>query len=243
MIYALTDPEGLVIQYPYTGDPEAEGVVEVVDIEPPALVEGQTLDEDHPVSNNGVYVRNWVVHDWLPIEPDGLYAKVVDGEVVTYPYTLSDLKRDWHETSFPTNPRQMDGEWGVVAVAKVEAPDVGEGEVAEDSCPIGPPWVQAWTVRDLTPEELAVPVPQVVTMRQARLALLTVGKLAQAEEEIDKLPSPQKEAARIEWEYATEVRRDWPFVNMIAAALGWSSSELDDVFILAGSFDGTSFTA
>lgn len=233
MIYALTDPNGEVLKYPYTGDPDADGVVEVVDVAPPALTDGQTLDEMAPINDNGVYTRNWVVHDWLVIEPGELYAKVVDGAVTAYPYTLADLKRDWPETSFPPSPRQMDDEWGVVAVERVDAPEAGEGEVAEESTPIGPPWSQVWTVRAKTPEELAVPVPLVVTMRQARLALLAAGLMDDAEAALDALPSPQKEAARIEWEYATEVRRDWPFVALVATALGLTPEQVDALFIAA----------
>lgn len=94
--------------------------------------------------------------------------------------------------------------------------------------------------RALTPEELAeLPapappqVPQVVTMRQARLALLGAGLLAQVETAIDALSSPQKEAARIEWEYSQEVHRDRPFVQALGAAMGLSNEQLDALFTTA----------
>ena len=94
--------------------------------------------------------------------------------------------------------------------------------------------------RDLTPEEIAAlpppappPIPQVVTMRQARLALLGAGLLAQVDAAIDALQSPAKEAARIEWEYSQEVHRDRPFVQTLGAAMGLSDGQLDALFTQA----------
>lgn len=76
-------------------------------------------------------------------------------------------------------------------------------------------------------------IPSFVTMRQARLALLQQGLLSQVQTAIDSLPSPQKEAAQIEWDYSSEVHRDKPFVQLLGAALGLSNEELDDLFVLA----------
>ena len=76
-------------------------------------------------------------------------------------------------------------------------------------------------------------IPQVVTMRQARLALLSAGKLSQVDAVIDSLPEPHKSAARIEWDYSSEVQRDRPFVQQIGAALGYTSEQLDHLFLEA----------
>lgn len=76
-------------------------------------------------------------------------------------------------------------------------------------------------------------VPSSVTMRQARLALFAVGKLAQVEAAINSLPEPQKSEAKIEWEYSGEVLRDKPFVKSLGAALGLSDNDLDALFIEA----------
>jgi hypothetical protein len=78
-----------------------------------------------------------------------------------------------------------------------------------------------------------VEVPKAVTMRQARLALLAQGMLGQIDAAIDSLPSPQKEEARIEWEYSQEVQRDKPLVLNLAPALGLDSAQLDALFIAA----------
>lgn len=75
-----------------------------------------------------------------------------------------------------------------------------------------------------------VVVPDVVTMRQARLALLQAGKLADVEASIAALPSPAKEAAQVEWEYATEVKRNSALVRQLAPALGMDDAALDALF-------------
>ena len=83
------------------------------------------------------------------------------------------------------------------------------------------------------PEPVPPYVPASVTMRQARLALLGAGLLASVGAAIDGLPSPQKEAARIEWEYATEVQRASGLVPIMVAALGLDDAALDALFIEA----------
>ena len=76
-------------------------------------------------------------------------------------------------------------------------------------------------------------VPQVVSMRQARLALLQAGLLAGIDAAIAGLPEPQKTAALIEWEYSSEVHRDKAFVQTLGAALGLPGAALDALFIAA----------
>lgn len=77
------------------------------------------------------------------------------------------------------------------------------------------------------------PVPQIVTMRQARLALLGAGLLSQVDAAIDALPEPQKSAARIEWDYSSEVHRSRPFVQQLGHALGLTDEQLDALFTQA----------
>lgn len=77
------------------------------------------------------------------------------------------------------------------------------------------------------------PVPAAVTMRQARLALLGAGLLDDIDAAINALPSPQKEAARIEWEYSQEVQRHNGFVSILAPSLGLTEAQIDTLFIQA----------
>ena len=74
-------------------------------------------------------------------------------------------------------------------------------------------------------------VPAAVTMRQARLALLGAGLLDDVDAAIAALPSPQKEAAKIEWEYSQEVQRHNGFVSVLAPILGMTAEQTDAMFI------------
>lgn len=76
-------------------------------------------------------------------------------------------------------------------------------------------------------------VPAIVTMRQARLALLAAGHLSKVDAALAALPSPQREAAKIEWEYATDVRRHSGLVTSVGQAIGLDASALDALFIHA----------
>lgn len=73
----------------------------------------------------------------------------------------------------------------------------------------------------------------VVSMRQARLALLEVGLLSQIDDTIAALPEPDKSTATIEWEYAATVERLSPWVISLTAALGMTPEQVDDLFRLA----------
>lgn len=94
--------------------------------------------------------------------------------------------------------------------------------------------------RDATPDEVAEiearktappTVPQSVTMRQARLALLSAGLLPSVTTAINAAG----ESAKIEWEYAQEVQRASGLVPAMATALGLTESQIDTLFIEASS--------
>lgn len=75
--------------------------------------------------------------------------------------------------------------------------------------------------------------PLSVTMRQARLALLHAEKLGMVEVAIASLPSPEREAAQIDWEFAATVDRESATTALLAQAIGMGSDELDQLFMLA----------
>lgn len=81
----------------------------------------------------------------------------------------------------------------------------------------------------------AAPVSAVnqVTMRQARLALLSAGLLSQVDAAIESLPEPDKTAAKIDWEYAAVVQRSSGLVPAMGAALGMTDVQIDALFTLA----------
>lgn len=76
-------------------------------------------------------------------------------------------------------------------------------------------------------------VPQEVTMRQARLALLNAGLLDAAQGVIDALPMPQRRAAQIEWEYALSVRRDHPLIALMISEGLATAEQVDGLFVAA----------
>ncbi len=79
------------------------------------------------------------------------------------------------------------------------------------------------------------PVPQVVSMRQARLALLDVGLLNVVQAKVAGMTGKEGEAAKIDWEFATEVSRGHGLVLALAPLLGLNDEKLDDLFRLASS--------
>lgn len=113
----------------------------------------------------------------------------------------------------------------------VEAEDgfgASQGWIPAGSASIGDVWDgEVFTPGPPTP----LVVPAAVTMRQARLALLGAGLLPSMDSSIDSLPSPQKEAARIEWEYSHEVQRHNGLVSVLAPILGLTSAQIDALFI------------
>jgi len=85
----------------------------------------------------------------------------------------------------------------------------------------------------IAPEPPPTPIPKVVTMRQARLALLQQGLLASIQPAIDALDEPHRSGANIEWEYSQEVERNRPFVELLSQALELTDDDLDALFELA----------
>ena len=113
----------------------------------------------------------------------------------------------------------------------------------DDEPQIGGQWVACgdagpgWTYdgSDFAPPP-APPTPAVVptiSKRQARRALLAAGLLDDVEDALDLLPEPQRGAVRIDYEDATEWRRDWPALVAMQAALGWTDAQVDDLFAAA----------
>lgn len=97
--------------------------------------------------------------------------------------------------------------------------DCQAGMVLEDGV-----WVSAPVI---------IPIPQEVTMRQARLALLDAGLLSSVQTAINSLPEPARTKAQIEWDYSNALQRDNSFVSVLGAALGLNEEALDSLFIAA----------
>lgn len=90
--------------------------------------------------------------------------------------------------------------------------------------------VEPWTAEEIAAYRKAM-VPESVTMRQARLAMLGAGILDDVEALIQQMPGDEGRAARIDWEYALDVRRDWPLINALGSQLGLTEQQIDELFI------------
>ena len=70
------------------------------------------------------------------------------------------------------------------------------------------------------------PVPQQVTMRQARLALLSAGLL----DDVEMVVAAAGRAAQLEWEYAAVVERSNPAVAAVQQQESLTDAQIDDLF-------------
>ena len=75
-------------------------------------------------------------------------------------------------------------------------------------------------------EPAPVFVPQQVTMRQARLELLSRGFL----DDVDAVIAVAGRTAQIEWEYTSTVARDNPVIAVVQQQQGMTDEQIDDLF-------------
>lgn len=90
-------------------------------------------------------------------------------------------------------------------------------------------WIKEFPVDQIDAYEKHIPVPNKVSMRQARLQLLASNQY----ETVNSAISTMGSAAQIEWEYATEVIRTNPLVAAMQQLLGWTDEQMDQYFIEA----------
>jgi hypothetical protein len=84
-----------------------------------------------------------------------MFVLVQSGQVVRYPYSVSQFRDEFRNVSLPAQPTQAQlEEVGLFAVAQTGKPSLPFTQVAEDSCQlISGHWTQVWTVRDATAQE------------------------------------------------------------------------------------------
>lgn len=82
--------------------------------------------------------------------------------------------------------------------------------------------------------ESALRVPRDITARQARLVLVKHGLFEQVDDAIASIDdAEQRQIAGIEWEYATRIEREAPWVNALYENLGLTKEGVDHLFIEA----------
>ncbi len=82
-------------------------------------------------------------------------------------------------------------------------------------------------------EQYPEPVPDVVSARQLKRALLDAGML----DEIDAFVAQAPRAMRLDWEYATEFNRGHPVLLTAIGMLGMSDAQADALFVAAGQIE------
>lgn len=96
--------------------------------------------------------------------------------------------------------------------------------------------IETKTVVDLPPiepEEPEVIIPQSLTPRQIRLAMLQSGiSLDSIDTMIESLPAKQKPVVKVMWEYSGTYLRDDEILIGFASQLDMTSEDIDNLFIL-----------
>lgn len=94
-----------------------------------------------------------------------------------------------------------------------------------------------WVAVNMTQEEIderyEASIPRVITMRQARAALIITDNLQYIQPAIDAIEDPTEKAlAQNEWDWSSTVERDRGIVQSIGLSL-FTKEQLDQLFVLA----------
>lgn len=158
----------------------------------------------------------------------------INTETLDYPLTLRQVRQAVPNVSLPKEPDDVT--LNALGFATVQPTERPTGDVVTEGKPelVEGVWRQTWEVRSYTADEIEqqrlASIPQSISPRQARLALLQAGLLSQVDTAINSLESPAKETAQIEWEYATSIERSSEWINQLGGALGLDANGIDDLF-------------
>lgn len=158
-----------------------------------------------------------------------------------YPFTLTDFRHENPGVLMRANPDPASlADHGIFPVAPGDPPEDDISKNLTRSAElIDGEWMEVWTVTDADTEVVAERFASrragmVVTMRQARLALLGAGLLALVEGSLAAIgDDAERAAAQITWEFATEVRRTDPLLAALGPALGLDDAAIDALFAVA----------
>jgi hypothetical protein len=135
-----------------------------------------------------------------------MYAKLNNGVVEKYPYTIGDLRKDNPNVSFPAHISDdtLDS-FGVVPVLQIESPQVDHTKNLSEGSPqdTSEGWVQVWVVSDASPEEItAREDSEWVEVRDKRNKLLTGSDWTQLDD------TPISNSKKLEWAAYRQALRD-----------------------------------
>lgn len=166
------------------------------------------------------------------------YAILIAGAVAEYPV---DLRVRLPNTSFPENwpGGEIDGvEYALIHPSPQPSHDPAAQNLTEATpALVEGVWTQQWGITDASPTEIAERLAarreaMTCTPRQARLALAYAGLL----DSVEAWVAGQGAATRIEWEYASEIRRTVGLVTSAASTMGLTDEQIDALFEHAGTF-------
>jgi len=151
--------------------------------------------------------------------------------------THAEIRDSWKLVSFPTEIKESHIEFlGLKPIKSIPQPDynrMNQTVVETDPILVDGEWTQQWEIRQLTQEEIKTLVPDLITMRQLRLALLQEDLLENVESTIESVSDPkQRSTLDIEWKYSMIVYRNQHWIEILANLLKISEVELDNLFVI-----------
>jgi hypothetical protein len=87
-----------------------------------------------------------------------MYAKLNNGQLQKYPYTMGMLRKDHHNVAFPkVMTDEIFAQFGVVRVTPVSPPTVSHTQTWHESTPVleNGIWKQTYIISDVSAEDLA----------------------------------------------------------------------------------------
>jgi hypothetical protein len=132
--------------------------------------------------------------------------------------------------------------YAIIADGKVANVAVAESPLAENwieaPAQVAPGWFYdgASFTPPPPPEPQPEPVPQTVSRFQARAALFLAGKLADAEAAVEAAAAENPLIA-LAWREAIEWKRTSPALNALAAQIGMTGEDVDDLFRTAATLE------
>lgn len=160
------------------------------------------------------------------------FAKVANGQLLAYPYTRDDMRRDFPLTSFPLDLSAVElAEFGVVRVQATEKPTATNTRTTyTETVPelVNGVWEQRW-------QEVVEPVaPWRARLKcnryQLRRALRARGFRQAAE---TWLANTASEESRDYFTHAPVIRRLSPAVEELRVAAGATQAQMDTLFVEA----------
>lgn len=85
-----------------------------------------------------------------------MYAKIINDEVIQYPYSIRDLRIDYPNTSFPNNLTEDDlNSYNVYKIQSTSKPSCERNQKVEETTPVleNNVWKQKWETINLSEEE------------------------------------------------------------------------------------------